>query len=110
LGARAKEVVESDLEQRSRRGVRGDVPSKSGLVPIGAHDHGHGIPTDDALDAALDLTTPRVGWLLPRGNRIDVRRGHRRQRRDAGLLRPYLEAPQESPDPLRVPLLKDKVE
>ena len=51
----AEEVVEADFVERRRRGVGRDVPADAVRVAVGAHDHRHRVPADEALDAALDL-------------------------------------------------------
>lgn len=56
------------------------------LGAVGAHDHGHGIPADNTLDAALGLAVPGEGRLFVGGNRIDVGCGQREGDENALLL------------------------
>ena len=51
---------------------------------IGLDDHGHGVPTDDALDAAFDFAIAGKRGLVGRGNGVDVRRGHAEPRPGRG--------------------------
>ena len=68
----AEKVVVADLVEGGRRGVGRDVAAEVGVVVIGAHDHGHGVPAHDALDPPLDLAAARIGRLLIAGNGVDV--------------------------------------
>ncbi len=70
--AAAEEVVEGHLVERGRRGVGRDVAADAVFVTVGAHHHGHGVPADQALDAALDLAAARVGHLLVGVDGVDV--------------------------------------
>ena len=51
--AGVEEVVEAHFQQGGQRGVGGDVAADAGVVLVLAHHHGHGVPADQALDAAL---------------------------------------------------------
>ncbi len=81
-----EEMVEADLVKRRCRGIRRDVAAdvRGG---VGLDDHCHRVPTDDALDAALDDSVARIRRLLLHRNRVEVRRGHAggRTRRGAKL-------------------------
>ena len=70
--AAAEEMVEGHLVEGGRRGVGGDVAADAVFVAVGAHHHGHGVPADQALDAALDLAAARVGHLLVGVDGVDV--------------------------------------
>ncbi len=91
FAAAAEEVVEADFVQVGRRGEGGDVSADAGEVAIGADDHRHRVPADEALDAALQLALAGVARLLVVRDRVDVRRGGRERQLDAvanrGLLR-----------------------
>ena len=84
VGPAAEEMVEADLVQRGGGRVGRNVPADAFLLAVGAHDHRHGIPADDALDAALDLAVAGVGRLFVGRDRVDVgrvgreRHGHAR--------------------------------
>ncbi len=68
----AEEMVEADLVESRRRGVGRDVSTDALFRLVGAHDHGGGVPPDQALDAPLEIGTPRHQLLFVGGNRIDV--------------------------------------
>ena len=70
--AATEEVVEGDLVEGGGRGVGRDVAADAVFVAVAAHDHGHGVPADQALDAALDLAAARVGHLLVGVDGVDV--------------------------------------
>ena len=79
----AEEVVEADLVQRRRAGVRGEVAADAvgGLVRL--DDHHRRVPADVGADAPLDELVagePRLGLA---GDRVDVR--GRYGRREAHL-------------------------
>ena len=67
-----KEMVEAHLEQGCGGRVRGDVAANPVVFPVSSHHHRHGVPADDALDAAFDFAVARVRVLLVHGNRVDV--------------------------------------
>jgi hypothetical protein len=78
VGARAgvlatEEVVERDLVEGRGRGVGRDVAADAVRLAVAADDHRHGVPADQALDAALDVAVTRIRHLLVGGNRVDVR-------------------------------------
>src|SRR5262249_42046002 len=70
----AEEMVEADLEKRCSRGVGGYMAADAGLVLVGTHHHGHGIPANQTLDAPLGLAVAGKRRLLIRRNGIDIRR------------------------------------
>ena len=70
----AEEVVEADLVQRRRRRERRDVAADAVFSLVGAHDHRHGVPADEALDAALDVGAAGHQHLLVGGDGVDVGR------------------------------------
>jgi hypothetical protein len=52
----------------------------AGHLAVGAHDHGHRIPSHEALDASFQLALAGVARLLVARDRVDVgRRGRERQ-------------------------------
>ena len=51
--ARLKEMVEAYLQQRRQRRVGGDVAADAGIFLILVVDHGHGVPAQQGLNAAL---------------------------------------------------------
>ena len=72
VGGGAPEMVEADLVQRGRGCVGGDVAAVLGTLPVGLHDHGHGVPADVGLEAPLDGPVARVLGLLPERDGIQV--------------------------------------
>jgi hypothetical protein len=80
-----EKVVESNLVQRRGRRVGGNVTADAILLEVGSHHHGHGVPADEALEAAFNLSTTRVGGLIGDGDCIDVWRGGLERDLDAGL-------------------------
>ena len=49
------------------------MPADAFFFFIAAHDHGHRVPADDALDAAFDLAVAGKCRLFFFGNGIDIR-------------------------------------
>ncbi len=75
-----EEVVEADLVERGRGGVRREMAAESREPVVRAEDHGHGIPADQPSDPALHVLVTREGRLLLRADRVDVARlGQRRE-------------------------------
>ena len=75
-----KEVIEAGFEERGAGRVRGDVTAEAGVQPIGPHHHGHGVPADQAADAALDLSIAGVERLF-RGGSVKKKRSGRSETR-----------------------------
>ena len=94
----AEKVIVADLVERGRRGVGRDVAAEVGVVAIGAHDHGHGVPTHHAFDAPLDLAAARIGGLVVAGNGIDIGSIDAKGGADAGFCGVGLELLQETED------------
>ena len=78
-----EEMIESDLEQGSQGGIGGNMAADAGVVLVLVHHHGHGIPADQALDAALHGAVAWIGDLIFGTNGIDVRRVPQARRFDA---------------------------
>ena len=97
----AKEMVEAHLVERGAGGVGGDVAADAGMLPVGPHHHGHGVPADDAFDAPFDF--PAAGKdRLPAGrNGIDIGRVGRKMNGNIELLGAHLEVAQQLEDPCR---------
>ena len=68
-----EKVVEAHFEQRGQRSVGGNVAADTGVVFILAHHHGHGVPPDEALDAAFHGAVAGVGHFVFHRDGIDVR-------------------------------------
>src|SRR6185437_8250834 len=62
VGAAAEEMVEADFVQRGGGCERADVPADVGVF-VRLEHHGHGVPTDETLDAAFDLAVAGEGRL-----------------------------------------------
>ena len=71
----AEEVVEGHFIERGGRGEGGDMPADAAAELVRADDHRHGVPADDALDAAFDLAVAGVFGLEFDRNGVDIRRG-----------------------------------
>ena len=69
-----EEVIEPHLEQRGEGGVGGNVAADAGIVLVLPDHHGHGVPADQALDAALHGAIARVCQFVFGTNGIDVGR------------------------------------
>src|SRR6266478_6378820 len=69
-----KEVIKSDFEQSSQRGISGNVAADSRILLILAMHHSHGVPTDQALDAPLEGTIARVGLFFVHRYGVEIGR------------------------------------
>ena len=79
----AEEVVEADLVERRRRGVRRDVAADADAGALRAVHHDRGVPAQPRAVAALDLLVAGEPRLVLGRDGVDV--VGRRQRRDADL-------------------------
>ncbi len=86
LTASAEKMVEADFIERRGGSVGRNVATDVVLHAVGAHDHGDGVPTNEALDAALKFLIARKWRFEPGRNRIDVRRVRRKWQIQAGDL------------------------
>ena len=84
----AEEVVEADLVQGGRRGVRGQVSADARRPRVGPRHHHGGVPPDVGADAALDVLVAREPRLLLGRDGVDVRRADRRRERHLQLVGP----------------------
>ncbi len=100
LAAPAEEVVEGHLVQGGRRGVGRDVPAQPVELAVGAHHHGHRVPADEALDAALDVPVAGIGGLLFDRDRVDVGRVGGEREAHPAPLGIALQEPQQVVDPI----------
>ena len=69
-----EEVVESDFEQGGERRIGRDVAADAGIFLVLAMHHGHRIPADQALDAALQLAVAGIRNFFRGRNGIQVGR------------------------------------
>ena len=83
-----EEVVEADLVQGRRRGVRGEVTADARELVVGAQDHRHRVPADQPPDAALHLLVAGERRLLLRADGVDVAGLGQRRQADLELARP----------------------
>jgi hypothetical protein len=86
-----EEPVERDLVQACGAGVRGEVAADPGGDAVGAQDHCHGVPADQAPDAALDRLVAGEVRLLLRADRVDVAGLRQRRKPDVELAGPLQE-------------------
>src|SRR5215467_2103933 len=68
-----KKVIETNFEQSRYRRKRRYMAADTGILLILPMDHGHGVPPDEALDAALQAAVSRVGNLFKYRDGIHVR-------------------------------------
>ena len=64
----SEKVIKADFVQCGAGSISGDMSADAAALPIGAHYHGHGIPTNDALDAPLYFATARKRRLAFNGD------------------------------------------
>ena len=62
--AGVEEMIEADFEQGGQRRIGRDVAADSGIFLVLAVHHGHGVPANQALDAALQRAVAGIGKLL----------------------------------------------
>ena len=105
-----EEVVEADLVQARRAGVRREVTADPRVAVVGAQDHRDRVPADDASDAQLHRLVAREGGLLFRADRIDVARLGQRRQPDLELTRALEELVDEEPGASLALLLDHLVE
>ena len=67
-----EEVVEADLVQACRRGVRGEVAAEAGEPVVRPQHHRDGIPADQPADPPLHRLVTGEGRLLLGADRVDV--------------------------------------
>ena len=68
-----EKVVVANFQQRGQRRVRRNVPADAGIFLVLPMDHRHGVPADQALDAALHRPITGVRMLFLHRNGVDVR-------------------------------------
>src|SRR5450432_439939 len=62
----AEEMVKSDFQQRGQRGIGRDVAADAGIFLVLAMHHGHRVPADQALDAALQFAVAGIRYFFRR--------------------------------------------
>src|SRR5207248_1702390 len=105
-----EEVVEPDLVERGRRGVRRQVAAEAVVAAVGPGDHGHGVPADEGPDAALHVLVAGEPRLLFGRDRVDVVGRHHGRHADLELPGPGQEAGQQETGAGPPPLVDHGVE
>ena len=72
--AAAEEMVEGHFADGGQRGKGRDMAANVGVVFIGAHHHGRGVPANDAFNAAFERPVTRIRRFFMRGNGVQIRR------------------------------------
>ena len=106
----AEKVVEGHFVQRGGRSEGGDVPPDAGAELVGADDHRHRVPADDALDAAFDLAVAGVLGLEFGGDGVDIRSRRAGGERHADAEGPFAELFEQKLRPLPPLGLTDIIE
>ena len=83
--ARVEKVIEANFQQRRQRGVGRDVAADPGILFVLAMHHGHRVPADQALDAALQKAIAGIRDFFFNRNGVDVRRVQLHRNLDARL-------------------------
>jgi len=84
FGLRPQKVVEGDFIQGRRRSVGRNMTADSALNAVRTHNHGHCVPTHQALDTPLHLLTAGERSLLTGGNGVLIRSGSGEGKVDSG--------------------------
>src|ERR1017187_1843584 len=80
--ATVEEMIETDFGECGGRRVRGDVTAETGMITMGIHYHGHGVPPRETLDAAFEFAITRVRRLVLGRYRVHIRRADGRWQLD----------------------------
>ena len=67
-----EKMIKANLVEGGRRREGGYMTADTALFAVGAHNHGHRVPADNALDPPFYLTTAGIGRLLVNRNGIDI--------------------------------------
>ena len=106
----AEEVVEADLVEARRRGIRGEVAAEADVEVVGPGDHDRRVPADDAADLQLELLVAREVGLLLRRDAVDVVGLQERRQADLALAGEVEDAGEEVPGALAALVLEDVVD
>ena len=93
----AEEVVEADLVQAGRGGVRREVAADAGEPAVRAQHHRRRVPADDPADPPLHLLVAREVRLLLGADRVDVAGLGQRRQPDLELARALQQLVDEEP-------------
>ena len=72
LAGYAPEMVEAHLIQGAGGGIGGNMTADAGILLVGVHHHGHGVPADVRLDALFNGAIAGILRFLGNGNGVDV--------------------------------------
>src|SRR2546430_1705770 len=106
----AEEVVEADLIEARRRGVRREVTADALEVVVRAHDHRDRGPADKPPDVELHLLVAGEVRLLLRRDRVDVPRLRERGQSDVEHPRPLEQLVEDEASAIAARLLYQRVE
>src|SRR5688572_4117707 len=105
-----EEVVEPDFIQRGRRCIGRNMTANPVVELVGPDHHRERVPPNEALDAALNLSTARKRWLFRNGDGVDIRGVRREGELDAATPGVVLEKSEQAADPGRPARLEHVVE
>ena len=108
--AGVEEMIEADFQQRGERRVGGNVAADAGIVLVLPDHHGHGVPANQALDAALHRAVAGIGGFLLGTDGIDVRRIELDRHFDAIGARALVEVLQQKSGAVRTGLIDHLVQ
>src|SRR5262245_8660127 len=103
-------MVETHFQERGERGVGGNMAADTGIVLVLTDDHGHRVPADQALDAALHRPIAWIGSFLLGADRSDVRRGERDGHFHAIGARAFMVVHKQKSGPIRIGLIDHLVQ
>ena len=67
-------MVVGDFVKGGTGSISGNMAAESVVFAVGIHNHGHGVPANEAFDAGLDFPVARIRRLFLCRDRIDVGR------------------------------------
>ncbi len=103
-------MIEADFGERRERSVGGEMAADVGVVLVGTHHHGHGVPADQALNAALNRAIARVGDFLVGLDGVDVGRVPAQGGLHAHIGGPFHEPFEQVVGPVRPCLVDDFIQ
>jgi hypothetical protein len=106
----AEEVVEADLVEAGRRGVRRDVPADADPGALGPVHHDRRVPPDVGPDPALDVLVAGEPRLRLRRDGVDVVGAAQAGHAHLVLAGPLQEAEHEVPRPVAAGVVDDRVQ
>ena len=106
----AEEVVEADLVQAGRAGVRREMTADAAVGAVGAQDHRDRVPADQPPDPPLQSLVTREERLLLGADRVDVARPRERRQPDMELACPLEQLEHQEPGAVLALVSHDLVE